>query len=71
MGIWCRHPNQTSPRRDDLGEYCRCLECGARLPWSWQEEEPILHPPILTKPGRKPPSRQTMEIVWRTETKSA
>ena len=22
---WCCHQNQTTPRRDEQGEYCRCL----------------------------------------------
>lgn len=35
MGLWCRHSNQTWPRKDDEGEYCRCLDCGHRIPWSW------------------------------------
>ena len=35
MSIWCLHRNQTFPHKDPEGEYCRCLDCGARIPWSW------------------------------------
>ena len=30
---FCWHKRQTTPRRDSQGEYRRCLECAARLPW--------------------------------------
>jgi len=46
MGMLCNHPHQTTPRRDDVGEYRRCLECGERLAWSWPDDFPI-HPPKL------------------------
>jgi hypothetical protein len=36
---WCLHLKQTTPRRDEQGEYCRCLECGARLPWAWEVDD--------------------------------
>lgn len=41
MSLWCRHRNQTTPRRDKQGEYRRCLECGARIAWAWHDELPI------------------------------
>ena len=53
MGSWCLHRNQTTPRRDDEGEYCRCLECGERLPWSWPDGFPHgekRHPSRLPRP---------------------
>ena len=37
MSLLCRHRNQTTPRRDEAGQYRRCLECGKRIPWSWNE----------------------------------
>jgi hypothetical protein len=37
MRLWCQHRNQTTPRRDEEGEYRRCLECGARIGWGWRE----------------------------------
>lgn len=49
MGLWCRHRNETTPRKDEKGEYRRCLDCGARLPWSWGDKFP-LHPPRLVQP---------------------
>jgi hypothetical protein len=38
VNLLCWHLKQTTPRRDKEGEYCRCLECGARLPWSWEPD---------------------------------
>ena len=38
MNALCWHTNQTTPRRDEQGEYCRCLDCGGRLPWSWSKD---------------------------------
>ena len=49
MSLWCRHQNQTVPRKDEQGEYCRCLECGRRIPWSWADDFPI-RPPRLWQP---------------------
>lgn len=50
MGIFlCDHPHQTTPRRDEAGEYRRCLDCGERLAWSWADDFPIL-PPKLIQP---------------------
>jgi hypothetical protein len=34
--LFCRHRHRTTPRRDDAGEYRRCLDCGYRIPWSWE-----------------------------------
>ncbi|MBI4458584.1 MAG: hypothetical protein HY648_00825 [Acidobacteria bacterium] len=61
MGFWCQHRNQTTPRRDEEGEYRRCLDCGLRLPWSWADGFPILppkqvQPPSLATLVRKPPA---------------
>ena len=39
MNLLCWHLKQTTPRRDSQGEYCRCLECGTRLPWSWEPKQ--------------------------------
>ena len=49
MSIWCRHRNQTMPRRDEDGEYQRCLDCAARIAWSWPDNFPI-RPPRLVQP---------------------
>ena len=49
MSLWCSHREQTSPRRDEVGEYRRCLECGARLAWAWPDKFP-LRPPRRTQP---------------------
>lgn len=38
MCIW-KHRNQTTPRKDEQGEYRRCLDCGKRIPWSWDQCE--------------------------------
>jgi hypothetical protein len=51
MISFCRHTKQTSPRRDEEGEYCRCLECTARIPWTWADDYPI-PPPRLVQPAR-------------------
>jgi hypothetical protein len=47
MSLWCLHPNQTTPRHDMKGDYRRCLDCGARVPWSWADESPIHAPQVL------------------------
>ena len=41
MDSWRRHGNETTPRKDEKGEYRRCLHCGARIPWSWRDPFPI------------------------------
>jgi hypothetical protein len=51
MRLWCHHRNQTSPRRDERGEYRRCLDCGARLAWSWSDRFPIRPPKIVQSGG--------------------
>jgi hypothetical protein len=43
--LFCRHIKRTTPRRDDAGEYCRCLDCGYRIPWSWGVESPTIRDP--------------------------
>ncbi len=34
MLFGCPHKHTTTPRRDEAGEYVRCLRCTARLAWS-------------------------------------
>ena len=47
MSIWCRHRNQTMPRRDEEGEYRRCLDCAARIAWSWPDDFLIRSPRLV------------------------
>ena len=50
MGFFaCDHTNQTTPRRDQDGEYRRCLECGERLAWAWPDDF-LIRPPKLIQP---------------------
>ena len=58
MGFWCRHRNETTPRKDEKGEYRRCLDCGARIAWSWRDKFPI-RPPRLVQP-------KDWEAFWRS-----
>lgn len=70
--MWCRHRKQTSPRRDERGEYCRCLDCGTRLPWSWSQSTPVLRPPRLVQPSVTSSSpAQRLTVVWNAAKKSA
>ncbi len=48
----CKHRHQTTPRKDERGEYRRCLDCSARIPWSWCDDISISQP-IRTQ-ERKP-----------------
>jgi len=48
MSLWCRHRNQTTPRRDEQGGYRRCLECGVRIAWIWRDKFPV-RPPHRTQ----------------------
>lgn len=32
IGAICRHKNTSWAFHDDEGDYCRCLDCGARIP---------------------------------------
>jgi len=57
MSLWCWHQNQTSPRRDEQGEYCRCLDCGARIAWQWRDPFPV-------RP-RRPPRRSPWKVFSR------
>ncbi len=43
--MFCRHKLQTTPRRDEAGEYRRCLDCGTRIRWSLPDG-PEFHPQI-------------------------
>ena len=70
MGLWCRHRKQTHPRRDEVGEYCRCLECGARVPWAWPKGGPMIRPPKMAQ-SRATASGSTLAVVWVAEKKSA
>lgn len=74
MAMFCGHPRQTTPRRDEAGEYRRCLECGERLAWSWPDDFPI-HPPKLLQPqvvsSRGPSLVRRAIAVWQQERKSA
>jgi hypothetical protein len=45
----CRHSKRTTPRQDEQGSYQRCLDCGARLPWSWGDSLELA-PPRMTQP---------------------
>jgi len=67
MNLWCQHRNQTSPRRDNEGEYCRCLDCGARIAWSWPEDSPSLRPPRLVQPSARPALGQRLVVVWNVK----
>ena len=72
MGFWCRHRNQTRPRRDEEGEYLRCLECGARIPWSWPKSAPVFRPPKMAQARVTSfSSTSTLAVVWDAEKQSA
>lgn len=73
MRMLCSHPHQTTPRRDEAGEYRRCLDCGDRLAWSWPDDFPI-HPPKLVQQRVQPagPSLVRRPVaVWEQQRKSA
>jgi hypothetical protein len=70
LGILCNHTNQTTPRRDEQGEYRRCLECGGRLPWSWPDDFRI-GPPKLLQPRVSPTLRWPATLVWESRRRSA
>jgi hypothetical protein len=63
MDILCFHHKQTTPRRDEEGEYRRCLECGGRIPWAWPDDFQIRSP-------KQSQSRLTA-VAWKPERKSA
>jgi hypothetical protein len=66
----CGHMKQTTPRRDDEGEYRRCLDCGGRIPWSWPDDFPISPPRrILTQASK--PAVHRLTTVWDSRRKSA
>lgn len=71
MGFWCRHRNQTRPRRDEEGEYLRCLECGARIPWSWPKSAPVFRPPKMAQSQAKSLTGSPLAVVWVAKKKSA
>ena len=64
MDLWCRHRKQTSPRRDDKGEYCRCLDCGKRIPWSWPDRFSIRPPKMIQSRVPSAPG-QTPTVIWK------
>ena len=59
MGFWCLHLKQTLPRKDEEGEYRRCLDCGARILWSWPDG-------VHVRPGLLAPPRN-----WEAEISQA
>ena len=69
MNILCFHQKRTTPRRDKLGEYCRCLECGGRLPWSWPDDPPIPTPKL--RHSITSSLDQFAMKIWKAEKKSA
>jgi len=66
---WCLHEKQTTPRRDEQGEYRRCLECGGRIPWSWADDFPIRSPKLSQQPSTS--LGQLGVAVWKPGRKSA
>ena len=68
--VLCRHQTLTTPRRDERGEYRRCLDCGTRLAWSWGDDFPIL-PPRPAQALAEFPMRQAARLVWDASRKSA
>ena len=65
MSLWCWHGNKTTPRRDEQGEYRRCLECGARLAWTWPDKFPI-RPPHRAEPSSREVFARSLDIEDRT-----
>ena len=57
MLSWCLHRNQTTPRRDERGDYCRCLGCGARIEWSWERRVAVQRVEHVRRFGWNPSSR--------------
>lgn len=70
MSILCRHRTQTTPRRDEKGEYRRCLDCGIRLSWSWPDDFPI-GPPRQAHSRAELTLGRTTTVVWEVSRKSA
>jgi hypothetical protein len=64
--FWCQHHHQTTPRRDEDGEYRRCLDCGERLAWSWPDQFSIQPPRRMQSPVRP-----RAAFGWKVERKSA
>ncbi len=58
----CRHTNQTTPRRDEEGEYRRCIECGTRIAWAWPVDAPVIPPPTMTAPPGQSGDRGASEL---------
>jgi len=71
MGLWCRHQRQTSPRRDEKGEYLRCLDCGKRIPWSWPDRFPMIRPPKMRQARETSSAGRALAVVWGAQKKSA
>jgi len=66
--FFCKHKNseRLMPRRDERGEYRRCLDCGRRFPWSWEEkgDEPRgLKPPVLLLPRKDKAAEELERMV--------
>ena len=70
MGPWCQHRNQTTPRRDEEGEYRRCVECGKRIPWAWPSGG-MARATRMVEPPRTATLLQALTAAWRTVRKSA
>ncbi len=70
MNFLCHHQNQTTPRRDEQGEYRRCLDCGGRIPWSWPDDF-LIRSPKLSQPPVASSLGQLVAAVWKPESKSA
>ena len=68
--FWCYHKHQTSPRRDEHGEYCRCLDCGCRVPWSWGDQS-LLQPPRMLQPRRLPSRSPMLPLAYNSNRKLA
>ncbi len=64
--IWCRHRNQTMPRRDEAGEYRRCLDCTERMPWCWPDDF-LIRPPRLVQPRSWETFYRSLEIEKEVE----
>ena len=65
MGLWCRHRNETTPRKDEQGEYRRCLDCGARIAWSWPDKFPHRPPRLAGYENLNDAARLSVDPTFR------
>ena len=70
MGFWCLHLKQTLPRKDEEGEYRRCLDCGARILWSWPDGVHV-RPGLLAPPRYWEALCQSLGIAKEAEISQA